>query len=135
MSWYSLYEDLLDKPFALNGRGPDVYDCFGLVAEIYRRKYGIVPPGAPTPLLALDQESVVSQTLPQYHKVAGRDQVPAPEGTIALFNVRGYGAHVGFVLPDDKFVHSWEGSGSVLVERMSLWRQRVLGYYVFEPGT
>jgi cell wall-associated NlpC family hydrolase len=29
--------DLLNKPYKLNGRGPDSYDCWGLVMEVYRR--------------------------------------------------------------------------------------------------
>lgn len=28
--------DLLGKPYAINGRGPDVFDCWGLVAFVYR---------------------------------------------------------------------------------------------------
>ena len=31
------YEDLLGKKFKYNGRGPDEYDCYGLVKEIYNR--------------------------------------------------------------------------------------------------
>ena len=29
--------DLLGKPFAWGGRGPDAYDCWGLVVEVARR--------------------------------------------------------------------------------------------------
>jgi hypothetical protein len=31
------YTDLLNKPYLRNGRGPDNYDCWGLVMEMYRR--------------------------------------------------------------------------------------------------
>jgi len=32
-----IFKDLIGKPFKLNGRGPDFYDCYGLYLEINRR--------------------------------------------------------------------------------------------------
>jgi cell wall-associated NlpC family hydrolase len=33
-----LYADLLGKPFADGGRGPDSFDCVGLAIEVQRRR-------------------------------------------------------------------------------------------------
>jgi len=35
-SWKSVVERLIGKPFKWNGRGPDAYDCWGLVETVLR---------------------------------------------------------------------------------------------------
>ena len=40
----SLWLDLLGKPFAAGARGPDAYDCVGLLVEIMRRRCIELPP-------------------------------------------------------------------------------------------
>ena len=37
-------DELLGKPFRLGARGPDAFDCFGLVGWLYREVYGIEIP-------------------------------------------------------------------------------------------
>ena len=34
---YSIWSDLLGKPFCSGGRGPDAFDCVGLLIEVERR--------------------------------------------------------------------------------------------------
>ena len=45
--------DLIGKPYRLGGRGPDAYDCWGLVREVLRRML----PGQALPDWASDQMS------------------------------------------------------------------------------
>lgn len=40
--------DYLGKPWLIGGRGPDTFDCWGLVYCIYRDHYGILLPSYPT---------------------------------------------------------------------------------------
>ena len=39
----SVWFDLLGKPYADNGRGPDAYDCVGVFLEIQRRIGNMLP--------------------------------------------------------------------------------------------
>lgn len=50
--------DLLGLPFADGGRGPDSYDCWGIVREVYRR-YGVTLPDYP--ISAMDAVKSVSK--------------------------------------------------------------------------
>lgn len=106
------YLDLLGKPYERGGRGPDVYDCYGLVKELFERAGNGVPDfDAPGSLEEI--ESLISDKSRKWRRV--------PIGTVGAlltFRVEGYGAHVGFMLPRDRFIHAWEHTG-VTTERLT----------------
>lgn len=115
--------DLIGRPFAYGGRGPDVYDCYGLLMELYRRT------GRTLPDMRSDREiERISQSMSEEVRAAWRQVEPRP-GVAILFRIKGYGAHVGFSLPNDKFAHTWEGVGGVCIERMSDWERRIIAHY------
>jgi cell wall-associated NlpC family hydrolase len=37
----TILNEYIGKPYLVNGRGPDAFDCFGLVLDIYRRLFDI----------------------------------------------------------------------------------------------
>lgn len=117
--------DLIGAPFVYGGRGEDgTYDCYGLIKELLRRD---------------------GQEIPDYlspcegHKITAifmgelrlwRECAPKP-GAILLFKIPG-NLHVGYALNGDAFVHTWEKSGGVLVERLSDgWEDRLMGIYEY----
>lgn len=133
------YSDLIGVPFEYGGRGPDLYDCYGLLMELHRRQGKIIPDYRST-----SDSQVVAETMrasienkvwiAKWLKESAADKPPfslMQPGDVLLLKIKGLPCHVGMVVEPDKFVHTWEGVGSVLTERISLWRQRILGIYKF----
>lgn len=44
-SFEHIVAELLGLPYALGGRGPEAFDCYGLVREFHRRRGLELPPG------------------------------------------------------------------------------------------
>ena len=117
------YEDLVGKPFAYGGRGPDEYDCYGLLSEMYRR-IGKEIPDYKSPNVGPEIIAMVLDKKQEW------EEVEAKPGVAALIRLRG-NAHVGFILPHGMFIHTWERSGGVTVERIRDWEARIVAYYDF----
>ena len=123
------YTDLLGKPFAYGGRGPDAYDCYGLAVEVCRRA-GVALPA---------WRSVCEAALIQREFDAGLDlcdDLPAPEpGCLVLLMVHPpFVSHCGVMLDQVRMIHIMEKT-SVAVERIDdiAWRRRVRGFYRVKP--
>lgn len=123
-----LYSDLIGKPFAYGGRGPENYDCYGLSLEIYRRLgldiSGVADYSEERPELA----DRMSEALNRFS-----DRIPGPEPwAVAAFYVHPrYVTHMGLVLPDcTRFVHVLEHK-TVVVSPLSdpFWKKRLAGFY------
>lgn len=121
------FSDLLGKPFAYGGRGPECFDCYGLVRELYHRAHGLWLPDYTSPMSAPTIAALLGNQLQLYR------QVPvASVNRIVVFRVLGYASHVGFTLGYDRFVHCWEGSNAVVMERLSFdWGSRIVGCYEY----
>jgi cell wall-associated NlpC family hydrolase len=117
------YADLIGKPFVRAGRGPDGYDCYGLVREMFRRI------GKETPNYTTGPEGAtgVAQILSGIREWKKVDYRP---GVMVLFKLPTT-LHVGFTLPYGKVIHTWDTSGGVCVERFEEWKLRAIGYYEY----
>lgn len=129
------YLDLLGTPFEYQGRGPDTYDCYGLLSELYRR-LGITIPDYKSPNNLIEIADIMGREKRLWEPLWIRDKEAPnlsdiPLHSTIMFNVQGLVCHVGFVVAPNKFIHTWEGIGGVAVERVSLWRQRIAGIYQF----
>lgn len=118
------YADLIGKPYKLSGRGPDSFDCYGLVIEMNRRA-GIIIPDVISIAGHQDIENLINE------KKRNWTECEIKPGATIIFKIKGYGAHVGYVVSPTRFIHTWEGTGGVTVERISLWKQRILGVYEY----
>lgn len=114
---------LVGTPFRYGGRGPDAFDCYGLVMHIHALR-GVELPDFGTPQ---DRDAIPAHmaTVAMSWKQVG----PGPH-TVVLFRA-GRTLHVGYTLPGDKFIHTWESSGGVVIERLSQWAHRIVGYYQY----
>lgn len=115
------YEDLIGKTFEYGGRGPDKYDCYGLLREMYSRT-GKEIPDYSSPSVGAE---IIAKIL---DKKSEWTEVERQPGVAALIRLRG-NAHVGFILPYGMFIHVWERSGGVTVERIRDWEARIVAYY------
>ena len=124
--------DLIGKPFAYGGRGPDAYDCYGLVMEVMRR-YGVELPdyGLPGPEhtpAAIDAAATTAR--PDWVEIPS----PIPGCLVAIaYPYPGLISHVGVVIDADRFIHARAATGGVTIDRLSspAWRKRIRGYYKY----
>lgn len=134
------YADLLGVKFGYGGRGPDEYDCYGLVMELHRRT-GKTIPDYRSPKAGQEIERLMSdEAQRKWLCIASREETPdcnypvdvfQPNRTI-MFQIGRYGCHVGYIVRPRKFIHVWEGSGSVEVIPIHRdWKRRIIGVYEF----
>lgn len=119
--------DIVGKPYAEGGRGPNSYDCWGVVMYIYR-KHGLNLYNYPVSFANMDarQMSDYINEKKKYWVNVGRPQLLA----VVLFNdFKGNAAHVGVCLDNEKFIHAEEGVG-VCIDRIEKWKPFVQGYYM-----
>lgn len=121
------YADLIGLPFSWKGRGPDRYDCYGLVAELERRNGREVPDyESPTVMAEVHTLAVSSAQMWQACSLG--------PGAVVLLRCGLAMTHVGMVLPFGKLIHSWERSGGVCVERLESWTRRISGSYTYKKN-
>ena len=125
-------DDLIGKPFRDDGRGPEGYDCYGLVMEVMRR-YGVELPdyGLPGPEhtpAAIDAAATTAR--PDWVEIPS----PIPGCLVAIaYPYPGLISHVGVVIDADRFIHARAATGGVTIDRLSspAWRKRIRGYYKY----
>lgn len=128
------YADLIGTPYKLGGRGPETFDCYGLLMELMQRD-GFTIPDYRTPPDAESESAEAKQRLAAISGLMSQElrlwqETKPHRGAALLFSIRGYGAHCGYLIAPDWFLHTWEGTGSVAKERLSAgWKNRLLGYY------
>ena len=115
---YSLWSDLLPKPWRRDARGPGAYDCVGLMLEVQHRL------GLPVPSYA---SYVGGIDLALLDWTPTTDPLPGDAILIRSANPRW---HVAVVCGDGYMLHSREGAG-VLKERYNAfpWKARIEGFY------
>lgn len=117
--------DLIGKPFRYGGRGPDHYDCYGLIMEMNRRN-GVEIPDCVSPtnhqeiaLLLSDQKRLWKE-------------VSSPKvGDVVCIRIGRFVSHVGYLVSPSSMLHAWESTG-VLVEPLSVWSKRIDSYFRYE---
>ena len=119
--------DLIGTPFEYGGRGPDTYDCWGLLMEMHRRNFGMEIPDYASPTRTHEIAAAMSKDLALWRPID-----PRPGASI-LMRIYGLGAHVGFQIDAYRFVHTWEKSAGVLIERLTVgdWERRIMGFYEY----
>lgn len=118
------FSDLIGVEFSYGGRGPDRYDCWGLVQECYRRWHGIeLPDYRSTPHANLNAEIMTRESRAHWRKLP-----EATPGSVLLIRVGRFGAHVGFVTSPTRFLHALEGLG-VQEVRLSRFERQIIGAY------
>jgi len=113
--------DLIGVPFEYGARGPNAYDCYGLLMEMYRRvglnitDYGSSSHGA----------TIIAMMLGRLRE--WKEIQPKPGAAILIKLPKSM--HVGFLLPEKKFIHTSVITGGVTIERLRMWTHRIKGYY------
>lgn len=122
-----MYNDLIGKPFMDGGRGPDGFDCWGLVKEVYKR-HGIELPDYTISAKACEDISKqIKESRPDWEKL---DTPETPCLVLLkgdLYFVQHIGIHIGF----RKFLHV--SSFGVCIDRLnsSMWKTKFRGFYKY----
>jgi cell wall-associated NlpC family hydrolase len=124
-----LVTDLVGVPFIDGGRGPEGYDCWGLVCEVFKRE-GITLKDYN--LCCHDSEGFYSffkEELPQWTRHE-HPNIPSPSVVAIRFNHPVFVNHVGAYIGDGKFLHTREKIG-VCIEKIDApyWKHRIEGFY------
>lgn len=125
-AWVAEY---IGKPFEDKGRGPDTFDCWGLVKGVLQQQFG--QHGLPDYLDGYDsaKDRTVARLLSMER--ARWSQVETPQlGDVVLIRVLGRPQHVGIVVARNMMLHTDRGTESCLEYIDSpRWRSRVEGYF------
>lgn len=121
------YIDLIGVPFQYGGRGPNTYDCWGLVMELYRRR-GIKLPdyqsNSDTGVIAAKMAVGIQLFQPCEYRPGAILAIRIPVGGHSPV------AHVGVLLDHGRFIHTWEKTAGVTIERIEpTWKHRIAGAY------
>ncbi len=114
-------ENLIGIPFQYGGRGPATFDCYGLLKELHARQ-GIDIPDYVSPEDGARITALFACQM-QFWKECKQEA-----GATVLLRIPG-NTHVGYMLDQNKMIHSWEGSHGVTVERLDIWKPRIRGFY------
>ena len=115
----NLWIDLLGKPFADGGRGPDAYDCVGLLLEVQRRMGRSLPAWGSH-----------ARNLPGALARWELTDDPQP-GDGILIRSSDPAWHIGIVCGDNHMLHANPDAGQVVRERYNSfpWQNRIEGFY------
>ena len=130
--------DLIGLPFEKGGRNLATgVDCFGLLIECHRRR-GIQIQDFRSPEFYHEMEALIAQEKVTWRKWWEKEQGGADcplsvcePGRTLLFSIKGTACHVGFIHTPARFIHVWEDTAGVTVERINLWKKRIVGVYEF----
>lgn len=128
MSYIIDVNDLIGKPFLKNGRGPDSYDCLGLIIEVRKRlNRPLFEDITDSPNEITSQHELFEIMSKSYQALS--HWLP---GCIVTFCMKPkIVTHVGVVLNSSgQFIHVFE-KRNVAIERLGhvWWSNKIEGYY------
>lgn len=126
--WCNQY---VGKPFKEKGRGPDGYDCWGLVRTVLDEMFSIsgLPDYVDSYTSTGDKHSVAAAVCAGL--ADGWRKVPeATAGTLVILKLAGRPWHCAIAVNREWMLHAVMGS-NVCLERIDsmVWNDRIEGYY------
>lgn len=120
---------LVGTPFKDGGRGPDSFDCWGLVREVYKRCGIDLPEYAE--IACYDALRVTAEMASESKRWNKHQPPDLPIPCVATFRVSSPMVnHVGVYIGNGKFLHTREKAGAVIESLDSpIWRHRIEGFY------
>lgn len=121
-----MFDELIGTPFKYGGRGPDFFDCYGLLKLLQKEVNGVDIPDFNTPEDGCGSRiaEIFSEEIVLWKKCELK------RGATLLLRVPG-NVHVGMYMGEGRFLHTWERSGGVSREYLSDWKNRVIGVYEY----
>ena len=128
--WVSEYIGL---EFESRGRGPDKFDCWGLVVYIYQKQFNIKLPSYVNSYTdagnARDVSNlliVAEERLNWINILKGQERT----SDLILLRMKREPMHIGLIVAKNTFIHIHAKIGSVLQRYdQIMWEKRVIGFY------
>lgn len=114
---------LIGTPFEYGGRGPDTFDCYGLVMHLFKVRQGITLPDYNSPSDQAVQAAVIGTQLDLWKKI------PQQADVAVLLRLGRHACHCGYMVDNDHVAHAVDSAGGVLIQRIDAWERRILGFY------
>jgi len=122
----------IGKPFADHGRGPDAFDCWGLVRAALKAGAGVDVPSYTEAYVSADERAelhalIAGSTAPWQVIAAGRER----EFDLALFRIGRWVSHFGLIVRPGFMLHvSHERQDSCIESyRSGRWAPKLEGFY------
>ena len=98
--------DLLGKPYKAHGRGPDRFDCYGLVIEVEKR-LGRKMPDLYTRLAEIGEWEYDPHNIDFAKEMTGMEKTDKPSfgDVIVFFDAKGRIFHTAVYLKNDDVIH------------------------------
>lgn len=123
--WYNKY---LNKGFADKGRGPNLFDCWGLVQHVYKIERNIDLPSYLDSYQHTLECQAIAEKIEQEQKKW--DLVNEPkEFDVIILRMNGLPMHVGIITNPNYMLHCIQGVGTVHESYNNMrWKSKVVGY-------
>jgi len=119
------YRDLIGTPYKVDGRSKkEGFDCYGLVHYLHKEN-GIKIPDYKAPEDACGITALILGESVRWKPTELK------EGAVLVFKLMGH-THVGYASDENTFVHAWEQTGGVTIERISRWKYKIIGVYKWQ---
>lgn len=110
----TIWADLIGKPFRFRGRGPDHYDCYGLLLVLFRRRGIIIADFA-----YQDDPQANTSIFAGGIKASWRPCEVRAGAALAFRRLKLGVGHCGVAIDSDRFIHATEDFKQVMVSRLS----------------
>ncbi len=121
------YSDLIGKPFADFARGPDAFDCYGLVIEVFKRSgYSFPDHGSLVYMASRQIADKIAGYLSDFQKITRPEVLDI---VLMWREFPGVVDHMGVMVERGYFLHT-TGAG-VICSRVDdpNWAGRIAGFY------
>jgi cell wall-associated NlpC family hydrolase len=97
------------------------------VRELYARRGKTIPDfRTPESIVAMEAVILAEKGAWRSYPVCSESFLP---GRVLHLSVKGVACHVGMIIDRGRFIHTWSGVGSVLIEPISRWERKIVGVY------
>lgn len=125
----------IGRPFRDKGRGPDAFDCWGLVRAVLRDQFGIALPDYADAYTESHDHASVAEAVESGLR-DGWQIVRQPKcGDLIVIRVAGRPWHCGLMVTPERFLHVPD-KGTSCIERLDsvIWTRRIEGIYRYVPA-
>jgi len=130
--WWNKY---IGKAFEIKGRGPDVFDCWGLLQCVYKQDHPqkIILPGYEEFYECTNDRDTISKVIFEQKEARWSEITEPQEFDAILLRMRGVPMHVGIVTQKGYMLHCAHGVGTSHEKYDQMrWRNKVLGFFRYE---
>lgn len=128
--WWAKY---VGKEFSERGRGPDSYDCWGMVQLIYRQEKAVELPSYLEHYDSTEDREIIGQTIFRERQEHWSEVRKPQMFDAVLLRMRGVPMHVGIVTKPGYMVHCAHGINTVHERFDSMrWADKIQGFFRYE---